>query len=100
MPFSQETSNISVGSDSLLRNLVSSDSAFHKESNKLKVLDFQTSLLLSLLSAPFPPISPLVSTFLGYFDSLMIAYGFWSHYYFCYILITLALLSPSLVNVM
>lgn len=67
MLFSQGTSNISIEPDSPLRNLVSSDSPLHKESNKLKALNFQTSFLLSLLSAAFLPISSLVSTFLGNF---------------------------------
>lgn len=59
----QETSDISVGSDSPLRNLVSSDSAFHKGSSKLKAL-VSKHLSSYPFSSPFPPISHLFQVFL------------------------------------
>lgn len=63
---SQETSNISFGSDSPLRNLVSSDSVFHKESNKFKAF-----IVKHLSSYPFSMLHFYPSSHLFSFSWLL-----------------------------
>lgn len=89
--------NISVGSDSPFRNLVFSDSAFHRESNKLKALDFKHLSSCPFSSLCFSPSPHLFQLFLvtviflmlGSGSGIIIAYARSELPFFCSLVVSL-----------